>query len=186
MQSIKVNGTRSLCRECEVLDQQMNANRILVMVLTGLWPHLSVASPSKECSVIATVEHLLNEKHKHDQKPVCAIGLLRIQLEGNQLSLGASKVWLEFYRGPEYTDQSIDRDEKLKKKWERLHQNQCVVVRGRFSLKNTGHFGVWPAGIEEIGNITRAPPGACGPSTSLNLTRGAGAPPGSFLKVRRN
>lgn len=138
---------------------------LFFVIFCGLWPQLSGASSEKDCPLSANVEQLLKNKKQYDQKMACVTGRLRVKFEANQLSLGKSKVWLEFFGGPEYTDESIDRDEKRVKAWERLYQNQCVVVRGRFNLKQTGHLGMWPAGIDNIESVTRAGEAACSPDS---------------------
>ena len=153
----------------------MNQVKLFLIMCCGLWPHLSVGSPEKDCLLSVNVDQLLKNKDQYDQKIVCITGLLRIQFEGNQLSLNKSKVWLEFFEGPEYTNESIDRDEKRMKEWEHLYQNRCVVVRGRFNSRNTGHFGMWPAGIDNIESVTKANKGACSPNPSLNRTQAADA-----------
>lgn len=140
----------------------MNPARIVVIAFSSFWPLLALASATN-CPSSANVEQLLKSKYRYDQKTVCVTGLLRIEFEGSQLSLHESKVWLQFFEWPEHTNESIDRDEKRMKEWERSYQDQCVVVRGRFSLKATGHFGMWPGGIDRIERITRASPGACSP-----------------------
>jgi hypothetical protein len=132
---------------------------------------LANSSNGKDCRLSVNVHQLLKSKNKYDQKMVCAIGLLRVEFEGSQLSLEESKVWLQFFEGPEYTDDSIDRDTKRMKEWERLYQNECVIVRGRFDTKNTGHFGMWPAGIDKIESITKTSQSVCNPNTSLHPPR---------------
>ena len=134
----------------------------LILVATlSLWPFLSFASEERDCGTSVNVEQLLKNKNDYDEKMLCVTGLLHIEFEGDELRFRKSTVWLTFYEGPDYTKESIDRDEKRMNNWKEKFQDQCVVVHGRFLLKETGHFGMWPAGIDRIVNITKAKPGAC-------------------------
>lgn len=120
------------------------------------------ASTPPACEFSGTVRELLQNKDQHDRKIACVTGSLRIEFEGDQLSWGESKIYLNFYKGPDYTDESVARDRKRMKEFEQKFQGRCIVVRGRFDLKDTGHFGMWPAALEFVDDIVEAAPASCG------------------------
>lgn len=107
----------------------------------SLWPLLSFASEKNGCKTNVTVEQLGQGKHGYYKKILCVTKILHVEFEGSDLRFGKAKAQLT-YEGPKYTNKSIDRGEKRMKGWMQKFQDQCVVVRARFQLKETGHFGM--------------------------------------------
>ncbi len=107
------------------------------------------------CTIRADVEKLLKDKQRYDQKVVCAVGRVHLQFEGDSLASGAGEIWVNYYEPP-YTKQSVERERERMEAWKRKYQDQCVVIRGRFNLAETGHFGLWPAGLDKLETISSA------------------------------
>jgi hypothetical protein len=142
----------------------MHLVKVLVMLVIGTLSVLSMASPEKECEFQGAVDQLLAKSSQYNQKFVCITGIVHIEFEGTQLSFGNSKIWLDFFEGPNYSAESVDRDTKRMNEWKQQFQDECVVLRGRFNTSNNGHFGMWPAGIEAITNIAATEPKKCSPN----------------------
>ena len=125
-----------------VVSAQMHVARLLIILVLGTLSLSSTASPKKDCDFQGTLDLLLANKQKYDQQFVCVSGIVHFEFEGNQLSVGDSKVWLAFFHGPNYTKESVDRDARRMNKWEQQFQDKCVVLRGQLNVKNKGHKGI--------------------------------------------
>ncbi|HEX6864270.1 MAG TPA: hypothetical protein VF414_15680 [Thermoanaerobaculia bacterium] len=90
----------------------------------------------------------------HDGKRVAAIGYLRLDFEGTALYIHEidyrkliiqNAVWLSLGPAP------------ISEERQRLN-GRYVLVEGRFSTKQRGHFGLFPGSLTEITNIEAWPP----------------------------
>lgn len=127
------------------------SSRLLTILALSLCPNAAIAAEQGTC-LPTDVARLLANKGSYEGKQVCVSGYVKIQFEGNEMYHGESAVWLDFY-GQELSEAASDRIDKQLAKWKQLYQYKCVVVVGRFSTKLTGHFGMWPGGIDQIESI---------------------------------
>ena len=106
------------------------------------------------CSSTAlTVDELLANKEIHQNQNVRVSGVFHIEFEGNELRGEKNKLWLSLYKGPPWTKESIESDEERIKKLKELYQDKEVVLEGVFTYGKKGHFGLWPAEIDDIKNV---------------------------------
>ncbi|MCC6073935.1 hypothetical protein ACFPTX_19690 [Pseudomonas sp. GCM10022188] len=130
--------------------------RLLALLTAVLLPTFAFA----DCSNPIPVSKLLAETQNYDENPVCATGKINIEFEENDLSEGNKSIWLGFFKRGS-TKEEIAKDQARMDAWAAEFQGKCVYVNGHFSTATKGHFGMWPAGINSISNITAAPKNTC-------------------------
>lgn len=109
------------------------------------------------CPNVLTLKALLIDAKTYHRRKVCVAGILNVEFEGNALIWDRKHIWLQFYRGPPWTEEGIDRDERRMNDWKRQYQGKCVVVAGTYDITDTGHLGTSPdGGLEDILSISKS------------------------------
>jgi hypothetical protein len=110
---------------------KLRAVALGVLLLGGV---CGTANAADSCPHVLSVKTLIAEAKKHHGRKVCVAGILHIEFEGNALIWGRQHVWLDFFRGPPWTEDGIARDERRMNDWKRRYQGRCVVVRGTYDV----------------------------------------------------
>jgi len=99
----------------------------------------------------ASIVQLIANPDAFHAKKVRVIGYMKLEFEGNALylhaedykhSLNRNGLWLEISNGES-------------EKFGECKSKSYVLLEGKFNAENTGHFGLWSGGLE---NITRCTP----------------------------
>ncbi|MDR2625625.1 MAG: hypothetical protein LBC37_04770 [Zoogloeaceae bacterium] len=125
----------------------------------------NVEERAEEMVWVSLIQLIANPEKYHG-KNVLVSGFLHLEFEGHALylhrddalhHLSRNGIWVDWYDWEEG-----DGEEKLRARNEFFdrfllpHNDQYVVMEGIFNAKNTGHFGLWSGGIEQIKRVFRA------------------------------
>jgi hypothetical protein len=117
---------------------------------------VSASDPDVECGERVSLAALIAEPDAYHRKALWVMAYVTIEFEnmsacpsGNETRTG-SCLWLDIDDGPYKTDQDYARYQSKRHTWEQFNR-QTVAIRATFDRSRTGHFGMWPAGL---GNIT--------------------------------
>ncbi|MDR3157746.1 MAG: hypothetical protein LBU11_01785 [Zoogloeaceae bacterium] len=125
----------------------------------------SVEERAEEMALVSLIQLIANPEKYHG-KTVLVSGFMHLEFEGHALYLhrddamhflSRNGIWVDWYDWEEG-----DGEEKLRSRNEFFdqfllpHNDSYVVMEGVFNAKNTGHFGLWSGGIEQIKRVYRA------------------------------
>jgi hypothetical protein len=146
--------------------------RILLLLL----PITLAAGMGKAAAEEAATEQILHvsliqliaQPEKYHGKPVQVSGFLHLEFEGNALYLhkddythflSRNGIWVDWLDYWEDDDDVAVFEERIKLRREFFEKfllpnnNRYVTLEGVFNAENTGHFGLWSGGIEQIRRV---------------------------------
>jgi len=107
--------------------------------------------------ILVSLINLIATPERYDKKFIDVTGFATIELENMSLclskeSLSTSEcIWIELYEPEKDIEISTEREKHFKQ----FHR-KVVNLQGTFDMKNTGHFGFWPAGAIKNIKYSRA------------------------------
>jgi hypothetical protein len=120
-----------------------------------------VAAAATSCGAPIAVAALLNESVRYEGKVVGVVGKLHLAFENDNLSIDKVSIRLDFFNGPEYTDESVTKDKRIRMGVRKKFQGRCVVVKGVAGFGNRGLHGMPGAILEHIESVEAAKANAC-------------------------
>lgn len=112
----------------------------------------------KENGERVSIINLIATPERYDGKLVFLSAYATVKFEGDSLCMTQQPastsdcLWLQFDDGPYETEQDQQRYLRAKAAWQK-HHGKHISVRGIFSRKNTGHFGLYSGAIEKIVDV---------------------------------
>jgi len=126
-------------------------NRLCFLVISSM-----VCGSSFGSSTLVSISELLIDPHRYDKQEVLTFGVISLEFEGFQIVRGNDALWLELFSEPPYTQDSVDADWARIEGWRSQFEGKCVILRGTLEKSQdgrAGHFGLWPAEIDNVTDI---------------------------------
>lgn len=119
----------------------------------------SLAGPDQECGERASLAALIANPDAFHGKALWVIAHATIDFENmtacpseNETQAG-SCLWLNVDDGPFQTDQDYVRYQSKLQIWRQFNL-QTVAIRATFDKTETGHFGMWPGGLDNVMEVS--------------------------------
>ena len=119
----------------------------------------SLAAPDQECGERASLAALIANPDAYHGKVLWVIAHATIDFENmkacpseNETQAGIC-LWLNVDDGPFKTDQDYVRYQSKLQIWRQFNL-QTVAIRATFDKAETGHFGMWPAGLRNVMEVS--------------------------------
>jgi len=109
--------------------------------------------PSTENPCKTSIEELIKNPSHYHKRRVLITGFISFQFEGHEIYINQNRLWLHLFTGPPYTEEEIIKDLDKINAFRKIFEGKFVSLVGTFDQNNSGHFGLWPAGLRDITGI---------------------------------
>jgi tetratricopeptide (TPR) repeat protein len=132
---------------------------ILLAALLCATASVLAAATNQECGERVSLARLIANPDAYHGKALWVVAYVTIDFE-NMTACSSEKetqakscLWLDIDDGPHKTDQDYARYESKLQIWNRFNL-QTVAIRATFDKNLKGHFGMWPAGLRNVTEVS--------------------------------
>lgn len=142
------------------MDTLKRTGILLLSALLCATTSVLAAAPKPECGEHVPLARLIAKPNAYHGKALWVVVYATTEFENMTACPSESDtqinhcLWLNIDDGPYKTDQDYARYESKLKIWKQHFNRQTVAIRATFDKTDTGHFSMWPGGLNKVTEVS--------------------------------